>query len=423
MSLHTQQPTSIHFPHISSGVDMDRLCYFGHKGAILDLITSSVTDTVSSVTDSSYVITTSDDLTIRLWNCSSSSSSSSHAMKCYCGYGQEPINSLLCHPTNPHLFLGANSSTIFQFDMNSPGILSRDHIALFTLPSPSSSSGECSEISCFTLHPTDPNLLVIGDDDGVISLFHLQSQTITKRLARVHSNLLGRVSFSPINPNILLSGGFDSICCAWDIRRGRPFSNTSLVNFSHLNQSHESNLQIANPPFVHDLLHILHGRVLVCALGDGNLSLYKTSDGSLLSVSHMTEAHSGMVTNLCAYSRWSNNDLEISDFFVSAGADGLIKIWEVREVLIGDPPPQGAGGTGGGGKKNKKKSKQPCSEKTKEWYEIIERRIISHPNKINSIASVATVCLDTSISNDSHDSLPVTGIVVCDVTMEWFLYR
>jgi WD40 repeat protein len=375
--------------------EVERFCYFGHKGAILDLATSCLSDTP-------VIVTTSDDLTIRLWN---PLSLSPHAMKCYCGFGQESIDSLLFHPTQSHLFLGATNSAILQFDLNSPGIITRDHVPLFNLPTGS------SDITCFTIHPTDHNLLVVSDDDGVIYLFDFQSQTITKRLTRVHSNLLGKISFNPMNPNILISGGFDSICCAWDIRRGRPCSNTSLVNFTDLNQSHESNLQIANPPFVHDLLHILHGRIVVCALGDGNLSLYKTSDGSLLSVSHMIEAHSGMVTNLSSYPKQQNNDLEKGDYFMSAGADGLIKIWEVREILTDGLPPQGAG------KKNKKKSKQS----RKEWYEVIERRVISHPNKINSIASVATMVIAVPSGDGSEGPLP--AIAVCDVTSEWFLYR
>jgi WD40 repeat protein len=394
-------------------LDCQRLCYFGHKRAILDV-------TISCVADPPVIVTTSDDLTIRLWN---PLPSSPNAIKCYCGFGQESVDSLLFHPNQSHLFLGATTSSIIQFDLNSPGIITREHVTLFTLTS--SSSTETNEIACFTLHPTDSNLLVISDDDGVIYLFRLESQSITKRLARVHSNLLGKLSFNPMNPSILISGGFDSICCAWDIRRGRPCSN--ILNFTTINQSNDTNLQIANPPFVHDLLHILHGRILVCALGDGNLALFKSSDGSLLSVSHTTEAHSGMVTNLSSYPKQPTSELEKSDYFISAGADGLIKIWEVREVLTDDLPLHGGGG-GGGGKRHKKKSKghgaNVKSEKKKEWYEIIERRAIFHPNKINSISSVTVNGSgsgggDVPMATSSSDP----AIVVCDVTSEWFLYR
>jgi WD40 repeat protein len=362
----------------------------GHKDALLDLTVSPHS--------LQLIATSSDDKSIRIWNLMISV----NAIKCYSGYG-EPVGALLFHPKYDHLLLGATDSSILQFDLGSPGVLIRQQTILFQSAS--------NEIACFAIHPKEDHLLAIGDDDGTIHLFNTQSQSTIKRLSRIHSNLLGKIAFNPINPNILISGGFDSVCCAWDLRRGRPASN--LLNFATLNESHDSNLQIANPPFVHDLLHLLQGRIVVCALGDGKISLYKSSDGSLSSMSKMIDAHRGMVTNLASYpnpdSEASQTEEEgVRDYFLSAGADGLIKLWEVREVIneiesTGAPPPSSARG------KKKKGTKEPAGRKAREWYEVIERSAIAHPNKVNSLCSVRR---DDEVS-----------IGVADVSSGWCLYR
>jgi WD40 repeat protein len=367
----------------------------GHKDVLLDLTLSPHS--------LQLIATSADDKTIRIWNLKISIT----AIKCYCGYGDEPVTSLLFHPKYDHLLFGATDSTILQFDLSSPGVLIRQKTILFQ-----SAIASSNEITCFAIHPKEDHLLAIGDDDGTVHLFDTQSQSTIKRLSRIHSNLLGKISFSPNNPNILISGGFDSLCCAWDLRRGRPAS--PLLNFTHLTESQDSsNLQIANPPFVHDLLHVLQGRIVICALGDGKISLYKSSDGSLSSTSQMIDAHRGMVTNLASFpnpeEEGERTDEIVRDYFLSAGADGLIKLWEVREV-IGEMESMVPQPTGSRGKKKKgAKESRPPQRRAKEWYEVIERSAIAHPNKVNSLCSLRR---EGDIS-----------IAVADVSCGWSLYR
>jgi WD40 repeat protein len=134
--------------------------------------------------------------------------------------------------------------------------------------------------------------MAVGDDSGVISLVPIESKThqpvsVTasgtrvKRLNRVHSNLIGALSFRP-NSKYVSSGGFDCLLCEWDVGFGRP---TGTINFASsdmaarivhsampLTEPSAVSAPFVNPPFVHAISHIFEGRAVVAALGNGMVS-------------------------------------------------------------------------------------------------------------------------------------------------------
>eukprot|EP00602_Paraphysomonas_sp_CaronLab_P004435 CAMPEP_0185034930 /NCGR_PEP_ID=MMETSP1103-20130426/25407_1 /TAXON_ID=36769 /ORGANISM="Paraphysomonas bandaiensis, Strain Caron Lab Isolate" /LENGTH=281 /DNA_ID=CAMNT_0027571781 /DNA_START=18 /DNA_END=860 /DNA_ORIENTATION=+ len=281
MSLPSSTPPCDDNPPTSN--DYIGTVYDGHQDTVLDIETRN--------TDCNIVATSSEDKSIRIWDIRTKRS-----VQCIVGFDECPAERIKFSPSKEHELIGMTDKSVFKFDLRSESIIIRDSQVIYT------SSSEC-DLSSISFHPKD-SVVAVGDDNGVISLVNIDTGDVIRRLSRVHSSVIGAAEFSPFNPKVLVSGGFDSLCCSWDVLRGRPASE--VVDFTHQQQGN----QISNPPFVHDIMHLPGGRVAVCALGDGTGWLLRSTAGGLQPVCTPVEMHGGMVT---ALSPWHSS-------FLSCGA-------------------------------------------------------------------------------------------------------
>ena len=368
--------------------------YFsGHKDTVLDIKLSCA----------GVVATSSEDKTIRLWD----TRVGTRAVQCIIGFGDLPVENLMFSDTNVNSLFGNTENAILQFDLRFEGVINRQHTVVYAQDTD-------VDISCFDMHP-ECNLIAVGCDDGSVCMIDQSSRSITKRLSRVHNNILGAVAFARRNPNVLVTGGFDSLCCAWDIVRGRPVSRA--IDFSSQETESSVSTQISNPPFVHAILPLLDGRTVACALGDGTVHLLNACAGPFQPASAATEAHAGMVTALATYGPTSvaqestmtgETEGTVVDAFLSCGADRNIVAWN---VIAGEEPASTASSGAGGRKKKTGKNKKTSPPGHR--LRVQRSFTIEHVDKINTIATHSRGCASTGGGNE---------IFVADVTSRWVMY-
>jgi WD40 repeat protein len=271
---------------------MRKLLFAGHKDTILDI----------QVATPSLIATCSDDKSIRLWD-----TRTSKAVMCIAGYSSEEyVNTIRFQSCDSNCLFGASDKALYGFDFrsNNNNLIVRNALSVFK-------DITSSDISCFALNAS--GTFALGDDDGIIHILNSQGE-ILKRLRRPHVNVIGCISFRPNNNNNLVSGGFDSLLCLHDYKRGRIQYS---IDFSTL--AIESGNQMSNPPFVHDITHMFQHRVVLSALGDGSLHLNRSVD--LREIAVKENAHSGMVVSLAKLSDRS---------FASSGINGNICLWNIE---------------------------------------------------------------------------------------------
>jgi WD40 repeat protein len=449
-------------------------CFAGHKGAVIDITAFGH--------DSSTIITSSEDKTLRLWDLRTGKT-----RQCITGFGESPINIIKYTPYDSFRLFGMTDDSILSFDLrHSAGLLVRDsHTSVYSIAGSSLSSQQSvedvndeqvSELSSFTIHPKENvHLLAVGDDDGTVTVVDSRTGEVSKRLTRVHSNVIGAVAFQPNSQSYLCSGGFDSLFCCWDFARGRPSGD--IVDFSKEQMQQQ---QMANPPFVHDLLYKDGGRKVVSALGDGSLRVlrYVAKQGFVCAGS-ASEAHGGMATSVCDYFMPpTGGGVEAGECVLSAGIDRYIRGWRLTNTCTAATTALESAGESqvarqlsskNNKKKNKKKNKgerstsqQPAQSSVlpsgvvTDAYSFEPLFSIEHKEKINAITYVMDP--DLKPANDHHDNIIINstnadqqsnddnhidddstdkntrdscctgagsqrGIAVADVTCVWKLYK
>jgi WD40 repeat protein len=391
----------------------------GHKDMVLDIAMKSQSPNIAA--------TSSEDNTIRLWD-----TRIGRTIQCVTGFGDIPAENILFSPADENILFGSTERGLLQFDLRCDTLINREHAVIYAQDSE-------SDICCFDINPK-ADVVSIGCDDGSALIINRMNGNVTKRMSRVHSNMLGVVAFAPRNPSILVTGGFDSMCCAWDTTRGRPVGEA--IDFSAMDseaaRESSASSQISNPPFVHDILYLSDGRTAVFALGDGSLRLLNTCNGPLSLVSSVVEAHSGMVSCLCPWSGCAapgESAPTPMDAFLSCGLDRNIIAWAVTDVAGSGGEDSGRVVSSGGGKRSKKGKRENSARSAsapRRRVDLTQLFTIEHPHKINSIASTTSITGDSAANSEGGDkpsccssSMPIEGgsiIGVADVTSNWTMY-
>lgn len=115
------------------------------------------------------------------------------------------------------------------------------------------------------------NYLAACDDFGVIYIVDLETKKLIKKPHSGHDNICTCVEFRPNNKWEVWSGGMDCKLFRWDISRGIPTRNYNMVN-KNINSK---NVQMINPPFVHDISISSDGHTVAAGLGDGSIQFLK----------------------------------------------------------------------------------------------------------------------------------------------------
>lgn len=167
------------------------------------------------------------------------------------------------------------------------------------------------------------SFICAGDDSGDIVVIDVEKSCIFKTLSRQHKNICSTVKFNPRKPWEVFSGGLDCQLIRWDFSRGRPLFTVDVQTSDRVNCDKKQILQtyMVNPPMVHcvDVLSSLH--CVVCALGNGSVSVYSASSSKQLEAICSTRLHSTGVGYLCCVEIPGQEPMCV---VISGGNDGNI---------------------------------------------------------------------------------------------------
>lgn len=237
----------------------------GHKASISCLEIKSA--------DQNTLLSGSEDCTIRLWDLKSNK-----VQKCIMGCFETEITSIKSSKRSGFLLFASSENSIYSFDLRFSGVLCKVPLSYL-------SNSLFDSINAIALN-TKEDFISVADDSGAIIIIPVRNGVFSspnnihgndtvfinkqqyKKLSRVHSNLVSSINYKSKNPTELLSGGFDCVCCIWDVSGGRPKSS---FNFNATTTNNNSK-QIFNPPFVQYCDYFLDDKFVLCGLGDGSVS-------------------------------------------------------------------------------------------------------------------------------------------------------
>lgn len=236
----------------------------GHKKAVNCLLPLSETLLASG----------SDDCTARIWDLRSHTST-----KCFLRCLSQPVTALMSlardpppsSSASPHLFACVSGNSVFSFDLRSSNILESTPTEVTSFP--------VEEISAVKLHPHKSHY-VVGDEEGALWLYSRETKGMRevgvsstkkkKETALGHSNIISSIDFRPNSKYDMVSAGYDSRVCFWDTSRAsRPLKSVDL----NLIRGEEGS-SFLSPSFVLDVCYACEGRLVACALANGQVNLH-----------------------------------------------------------------------------------------------------------------------------------------------------
>lgn len=422
---------------------MQRRQLRGHTKSILCI------DACERSAESNVVLTGSEDCTARLWDLRTD-----RAQKCFAGcFNGEPVDSLSLGPRSiqEHLVYMGSGGNVYIFDLRREGILDRQPIAIAgVIP-----EGEDTDVNAISVHPKGHRLAVASDDGGVhmVDLASVlananvaqlpgapppsplrSSQNLdssqegvqlpevntsaTRRLSWGHENIASSVAFrpAPISSDDLISGGFDCELVLWEHSSGRRKTHRSVAG--------EASLGV-NPPFVYDSAYACSGRAVICATGDGAVSLWEA--GSLLPLARK-DAHSSFTscvhvpTGTNAIDHPSGSGVSVSVAF-SGGNDGKINAWHIQET------PKSSKQKAKNGKKQTGAGDDVASAGAGNGVgtDLVSLWVLDHGDKVNAIATWAGSRVrranSTSASTDElHTEDGAFHLFVADTSKDLSVY-
>ncbi|EEY60535.1 uncharacterized protein PITG_13254 [Phytophthora infestans T30-4] len=133
-------------------------------------------------------------------------------------------------------------------------------------------------VKCVRFAKCNPQIFASGGNDRELHVFdtRVAANPSVVTVGGMHSRAINSVQFHPTDDNLLLSAGFDSNFFMFDLRN----TSTPMCTFRQLN---DTNKAIFHPIFVRN------GLGIVAARGH-DLSLYRTSDGVVVSRGHVDDA-------------------------------------------------------------------------------------------------------------------------------------
>lgn len=255
-----------------------------------------------------YLCSGSDDKTVRIWDTKANKS-----IKIIMGFTDNPVTNI---EFIKQLLYCAAGNTIYTFDIRSERVLLKESI--------STQSYDCNEISTFHVHPSH-KFYALADDSGALYLHQMHNHDIKKVTSRKgHTNDVSSICFRPNSLCDMVSAGYDYRLLLWDNSFTFP---KAQINFGELHN--EAGVTMMSPPFVFKAEYIANGRLLACALGNGQVDFINSTSMSLV---HSIEcAHNDMCTLLIPYDVVASEGSHES--VLTAGADRAIHCWDLSYVV------------------------------------------------------------------------------------------
>ncbi|OWB70828.1 hypothetical protein B5S31_g509 [[Candida] boidinii] len=194
--------------------------YKGHNGPVWDVKFSPF---------GHYFATASHDQTAKLWSCDHI-----YPLRIFAGH----LNDVDCvefHPNSTYLFTGSSDKTVRMWD-----IAKGESVRVFL--------GHSMPVNAMAVSP-DGRWLATGGEDSIINVYDIASGRKLKTMRGHGKSSIYSLSFSK-EGNVLVSGGSDCSVRVWDIKKGtadsnpqpEPFTlNSVLQARNEVNQANDSN--------------------------------------------------------------------------------------------------------------------------------------------------------------------------------------
>ncbi|MDX4038461.1 caspase family protein [Aliarcobacter skirrowii] len=243
---------------------------------------SNIVNSVAISSDSRYIVSGSDDTTVKLWDISSGK-----LLKTLNGHSYW-VSSVAISSDNRYIVSGSSDRTIKLWDVNSGKLLKTFRGHYGTIYSVAISS--------------DSRYIVSGSDDKTVNLWDLKSGNIIKTL-NGHSGSVISVAISSDN-RYIVSGSDDKTVKLWDVNSGKLLKTLN----GHSNRV----LSVAISS---------DSRYIVSASDDKTVKLWDVNSGKLLKT---LNGHSNRVLSVAISSD--------SRYIVFGSSDKTIKIFNIENI-------------------------------------------------------------------------------------------
>jgi len=219
------------------------------------------------------------------------------------------------HGHTEHCVLFSAGSTLYAFDLRTPGVVLRQPHGNFMVNE--------DDIAALTLDDVGGKLAA-ADDSGEIQVLDFVAGELYCTLDGGHANICSCVAYRPHRAHELYSGGLDAVAVRWDTQ-----GPELLESWSFAPRLGETPSQLLNPRHVHSLGFTPDGAALAIALGDGSIEVLDAVSGQLLG---SAEAHRCAASQVLVIASRAPSTGGAAVMMVSAGDDCEIRLWEARRT-------------------------------------------------------------------------------------------
>ena len=162
-----------------------------------------------------------------------------------------------------------------------------------------------AQINAIAFHPIDPNLLLSGDQEGIVRVWDLAQK---KNTLILQDNADRIVSLAVNNNGYVASGSYDAAIRIWNIESGKLTQTLKDHDFV-----------VADVAFSPD------GKLLASASYDESIKIWDWQKSKVLCT---LNGHSGFVYSVAF--------TDAGDTLVSGGYDGTVRTWDLASIAGGD---------------------------------------------------------------------------------------
>ncbi|KAK7090603.1 WD repeat-containing protein 53-like [Littorina saxatilis] len=206
--------------------------------------------------------------------------------------------------------------------------------------------------------------LAACDDSGEIKVFGLSDRKVFKTLRFKHTNICSTVLFRSKRPWEILSGGMDCRLIHWDFSKPKCLNQFNMQELH--STSNDASAYMINPPFIHHLAKNADGSLTACALENGLIAVFDSTQKHLHE-KFCLHAHQQGVSQL---------HFAADNTLVSGGNDSKIVVWDLNKAEQYEAP---AGVVANG-------DSAPEDRRNEGITGLCKVNSLTHPQKVNWLA-------------------------------------
>lgn len=166
--------------------------------------------------------------------------------------------------------------------------------------------------------------LAACDDSGEIKIYGLSDRKVYKTLRFKHTNICSTVLFRSKRQLEVLSGGMDCRLIHWDFSKPKCLNQFNMQELH--STSNDASAYMINPPFIHHLAENSDGTLTACALENGLVAIFDSSQKHLQE-KFCLHAHQQGVSQV---------HFTATSKLITGGNDSKIILWDLSKAELYD---------------------------------------------------------------------------------------